>query len=185
MAQSYNREALDERYGYPVKLVNHKDEVIKAYYLGARPAVEGSNPAHYFVSIDAHQMAILNAYDGGRPGREFVISLPTLEDCTFLAPPPEAEKVIAVSFEDGVAFIRGNPTPITELLTRAAGDFAPYKIGIAWHLGSRMPLDIHCFFMRPTEYGKILIINELKALGLWGLSFCRFEYTARTPFSLD
>ena len=162
-------QRIDERFGYPVRLTTDKGATYSAYYIGERRF--GSDPlAYVFVTNDK---AALSMSDGAI--REAMITAPNLDSVVFLEPPPVGREPTKIEYSGRDVLVGGENIRLQ--IEQVCGHTPPSDIEIA--LTTLPPsyathIKIECTFPRDSYLARVLIVNELKRLGIWGM--CTFKF---------
>jgi hypothetical protein len=156
----------DPRYGHPI-LYKVDDATHHGYYLGT------TANAYFIASTDP---TLMSGADGN--ALEIAIALTNLDSVTFLDAPPEGNYPSKIETKNGYVFADGEN--IAYRIEKACGIFAPDKITVEF---AAMPKtnDVHFFITSVVTSAngnmqRILIINELKRLGIFGITTLNIEW---------
>lgn len=168
----------DERYGYPVRATAPDGQSISGYLVG-----EQESDQAYIVSMADESLDLGNVEKWGQVGNEALALIPKA-DIVFLDPPPVGRVPDQIRYDNGVMFLNSEVLPLRDtLMLLLAGKFAPYELRIAYSPLGKQKIDILAIYDRPTEIGKVMLINALKGLGIWGLTYLTLTSTPPSRFT--
>lgn len=162
----------DSRYGYPVQFT-YEGAAYSGYYLNKIKIPKSSKSYYVFASNDPALIALGDFEDT----KEVVIQIPNLDDVVFGTAPPIGKAPHKFEFINRYVFVKGQN--VEYQIKQAAGVFAPYRteIELTNKRGTgQAKIKLTCIMTATSEMAKILITNELKRLGIWGITEVEFDW---------
>lgn len=175
-----SQNAPDPRYGYPVKLTED-GQSFDAYYLGSRAL--GTEAVRYmFVSGNKQLIAkVSESMPQEQSAHEVMFFGQSLDNVEFLDAPPVGKTPRKIEFINRHVFVAGEG--IEYCINKAVNPRTIHPtidIDVKTSDDGEMRINIQCKLFKPSELTKVLVINELKRLGIWDMTTVEFSYDMST-----
>lgn len=170
----------DPRYGYPIR-VTYDGVTYSAYYICERSS---DLKGYVFVSGDQALIDKVSAAMNEPDLHEVQGSLPNLDAIEFLDPPPVGEPPTKIEFKNRHVFINGEN--IEYQIEQVCGRLAPFRtdVNLVTHpQTNQVFIDLTCTFTTSGQLAHILIMNELKRMGILDMTTVRIEWSPEGRFS--